>query len=93
MIRNLVEDNVRESYVGLQPRFPDFCGCDICREDVLVYALNRVLPRYVTTLEGQVVTAVNLERDQSRAAIDVAIIDAIRRVTAAPRCGRSSPMP
>jgi competence protein ComFB len=93
MIRNLVEDHVRESYVGLRPRFPDFCGCDICREDVLVYALNRVLPRYVTTLEGQVVTAVNLDRDQSRAAIDVAIIDAIRRVTIAPRCGRSGPMP
>jgi competence protein ComFB len=93
VIRNLVEDHVRESYAGLRPRFPDFCGCDVCREDVLVYALNRVPPRYVTTLEGQAVTAVNLDRDQSRAAIDVAIIDAIRRVTIAPRCGRSGPMP
>ena len=93
MIRNVVEEHVRESYAGVQPRFPDFCGCDVCREDVLVYALNRVPPRYVTTLEGQVVSGVNLDRDQNRAAIDVAIIDGIRRVTASPRCGRSHRTP
>lgn len=82
---------MRESYAGVRPRFPDFCGCEVCREDVLVYALNRMPARYVTTLEGQVVTGVSLERDQNRAAIDVAVIDAIRRVMLAPRCGRNRP--
>ena len=47
MIRNLVEDHVREAYGIAVGKFPEFCGCDICREDVLVYALNRLPPRYV----------------------------------------------
>jgi competence protein ComFB len=93
VIRNLVEAHVRESYAGVRPRFPEFCGCEICREDVLVYALNRIPPRYVTTPEGKVVSDLNLDRDQNRAAIDVAIIDGIRRVAVAPRCGRSSRVP
>ena len=38
------------------------------------------------------VTEVNLEKDQKRAAIDVAVMDGIRKVTLAPRCGeRRSP--
>jgi competence protein ComFB len=91
VIQNLVEAHVRESYAGLRPRFPEFCGCEVCREDVLVYALNRMPSRYVTSLEGHAVTDVSLERDQNRAAIDVAVIDGIRRVMLAPRCGKPRP--
>ena len=90
MIQNLVEGRVRESYGALVPRFPQFCGCDTCRDDVLVYALNRLPPRYVTTVEGQTVSDVALGGHQDRAMIDVAVMDGIRRVAAAPRCGRQS---
>ena len=72
MIRNLVEEHVQAAYDALRPHFPDFCGCDLCRDDVLVFALNRVPPRYVSSRQGSVVTEVNLEKDQNRAAIDVA---------------------
>jgi hypothetical protein len=88
MIRNLVEDHAREAYAEIRGRFPDFCGCEVCRQDVLVYALNRLAPRYVAGLEGAVVTEVNLERDQNRASIEVAVMEGIRKVTLAPRCGR-----
>ena len=87
MIRNLVEEHVTQAYEQLRPRFPDFCGCETCRLDVLVYALNRLPPRYVVGLEGSVVTDVNLEKDQSRAAIEVAVMEGIRKVKLAPRCG------
>jgi hypothetical protein len=87
MIRNLAEDHVTASFESLRPHFPDFCGCDICKADVMVFSLNRIPPRYVATLEGSAVTEVNLEKGQSRAAIDVAMMEAFRRVTAAPRCG------
>lgn len=90
MIRNLIEDHVRDSYSGVVKSFPEFCGCDVCREDVMVYALNRVPPRYVTTLKGHAVTEVKLEKEQERAVIDVAVIDGIRRVSSAPRCGRAA---
>ena len=89
MIHNLVEEHVRDSYDGVVKRFPDFCGCFICREDVYVYALNRIPPRYVTTQQGLAVTEVKLEKDQERAVIDVAVIDGIRRVTLMPRCDRA----
>ena len=87
MIHNLVEEHVRSSYESLRPRFPDFCGCDVCREDALVYTLNRVAPRYVASLTGSVLTEVSLEKDQTRAAIDVAMMDGLRKISLAPRCG------
>jgi competence protein ComFB len=87
-LHNLIEDHAAEAYAHLVQHFPDFCGCEACRMDVLVYALNRLPPKYVIGLEGTVVTDVNLDKDQSRAAIDVAIMEGIRKVSLAPRCGR-----
>jgi competence protein ComFB len=85
MIRNLVEDHASELYAEIVGRFPEFCGCETCRQDVLVYALNRLPPRYVIGREGTVVTEVSLDKDQNRAAIEVAVMDGIRKVTLAPR--------
>lgn len=87
MIHNLAEEHVQASYESLLSRFPDFCGCDICRDDAMVYALNRVPARYVSSLQGSVITEVSLEKDQSRAPIDVAMMDGLRRISLSPRCG------
>jgi len=86
VIQNLTEHHVAASYEALRSHFPDFCGCEVCREDVLVFALNRTQPRYVATLEGSVVTEVNLETEQSRAPIDVAMMEGFRKVSLAPGC-------
>ena len=91
MIRNLVEEHVFTAYDQLRTHFPDFCGCDTCRGDVYVYALNRVPARYVNTQAGTIITDFNLDKDQNRAAIDVAVMEALRRVMGAPRCGRAPP--
>ena len=87
MIHNLSEEHVQASYESLVSRFPDFCGCDVCRADAMVYALNRVPARYVSTQQGSVITEVSLEKDQNRAAIDVAMMDGLRRISVSPRCG------
>ena len=87
MIHNLVEDHVIAAYDSMRPHFPDCCGCETCREDAVVYTLNRLPARYVSTPTGSVVTEVNLEKNQTRAAIEVAMMDALRRVSLAPRCG------
>lgn len=86
MIHNLVEAHVIAAYDAMRPHFPDFCGCETCREDALVYTLNRIPARYVSTPTGSVVTEVNLEKGQSRAAIEVAMMDGLRKITLAPRC-------
>jgi competence protein ComFB len=90
-LHNLVENHVSHAFDQLKGHFPDFCGCPICRVDVLVYALNRLPPRYVIGHSGSVVTEIDLERDQNRAAIDVVVLEGLRKVTAAPRCGRGTP--
>ena len=93
MIHNLVEEHVHASYESLRPRFPDFCGCETCRDDALVYTLNRVPARYVSSLQGSVLTGLNLDKDQNRTAIDVAMMDGLRKISLAPRCGARSPVP
>jgi competence protein ComFB len=93
VIHNLVEQHVAAAYDAMRPHFPDFCGCETCREDALVYALNRIPARYVASNTGSVVTEVNLEKEQSRAAIEVAMMDGLRRISLAPRCGRGGKPP
>jgi competence protein ComFB len=81
---------VRREYEGLRPRFPQFCGCDTCRSDVLVYALNRLPPHYVSTAQGEVITELRLQSDQERAKLDVVLLEGLRKVALAPRCGAAS---
>ena len=82
-----MEDHVQQAYEAMRPHFPDFCGCDVCRDDALVFTLNRVPARYVSSRTGSVVTEINLEKEQSRAAIEVAMMEAMRKISLAPRCG------
>jgi len=67
--------------------FSKFCGCGICHSDVVVYALNRLAPHYVSTRQGEILTELSLTSDQEKARLDVALIEGLRKVAAAPRCG------
>ena len=87
-MRNVVEDVVALQYAELLPTVPGACGCAVCREDVLVFALNRLPPHYVSTLKGEVVSRLEMQADQGRANTAIAILEGIRHVSAAPRCGR-----
>jgi competence protein ComFB len=82
-----MEEHVAQAYEAMRAHFPDFCGCDVCREDAVAFTLNRVPSRYVATRTGSVVTGVNLEKEQNRAAIEVAMMEAMRKISLAPRCG------
>jgi competence protein ComFB len=93
MIHNLVEEHVVLAYDQLRGHFPDFCGCDVCRSDVLVYALNRLPARYVASIEGTVVTELNLDKDQTRVTIEINVMEGFRKVTRSPRCGRATAPP
>ena len=87
-----MEDHVAQAYEAMRPHFPDFCGCEVCRDDAMVFTLNRVPGRYVSSRTGSVVTEVNLEKEQNRAAIEVAMMEAMRKISLAPRCdGRGKP--
>ncbi len=85
-MKNLLEGAVKDIYDDLKGRDASFCGCTQCEDDVLAFALNHLRPRYAGgTREGVAVTSVDLQRDQTRAELMVAVLDAMRRVTNNPR--------
>jgi len=86
-VTNVMFDAAQQEYQRLRPQFPTFCGCDTCRGDVLVYALNRLDPHYVSTRQGEVLTELSLGTDQQRAKLDVVLMEGFRKVAIAPRCG------
>ena len=77
----------QREYERLRPQYPGFCGCDTCRGDVLVFALNRLSPHYVSTRAGEILTGLTLAADQETAKLTVILIEGFRRVALAPRCG------
>jgi len=89
MIHNLVEEHVVAAYDQLKEHFPAFCGCEVCRSDVLVYALNRLPARYVASVEGTVVTELNLDKGQTKVTIEINVMEGFRKVGRSPRCGRA----
>ncbi len=86
-MKNLLEELVAQEYERLRPA--DFCGCAQCRDDVVVFALNRLPPRYVAGNEGEVIAHVALYRDQPIADVSMVLVEAFRRVASAPRPGHA----
>ena len=84
-MRNVVEDLLRELYDELKPGVTGWQDSAENREDVLVYALNRVPPHYVATVRGEVITRMDLLKDQLRADATVALMEGFRFVGAKPR--------
>ena len=77
----------QKEYDRLRPQYSTFCGCDTCRGDVLIFALNRLSPHYVSTRQGEILTELSLATDQEMAKLTVALIEGYRRVALSPRCG------
>jgi hypothetical protein len=86
-VTNVTWEVVQREYEKLRAQLQRFCGCDTCRGDVLVFALNRLSAHYVSTRQGEVLTELNLGSDQERAKLDVILLDGFRTVGLAPRCG------
>ena len=86
-VTNVTAEVVHREYQSLRDRLPTFCGCDTCHSDVVVYALNRLSPHYVSTRQGEILTSLSLSSDQEKAKLDVAMLEGFRKVAMAPRCG------
>lgn len=85
---NALEEAVESMYASLLQQ-GDFCNCERCHDDAVALALNHARPRYVTgTRLGNAVTRVELSQDAARAEIIVLVLDAMKRVSQAPRHDR-----
>ena len=88
-MKSVTEYLAGRSYDELAATMPGICPCLVCREDVLVFALNRLPPHYASTLTGEVVTKIEMEVGQGSIDVTVVLLEGMRRVAAAPRCGRA----
>ena len=87
-MKSVTEYLVSRAYDELVPTMPGLCTCPACREDVLVFALNRLPPHYASTLTGEVVSKIEMEAGQGSIDVTVVLLEGMRRVAASPRCGR-----
>ena len=85
MIVNLMEQHAEDAYDRLKRALKEFTDSPQHRDDVIVYALNRLPPKYVVTDAGKAVTEAALDGDQHRAAIEVQVLEAMRHVARRPR--------
>lgn len=88
-MKNVVEEYVRTLYDELRPGVPDSHECDACREDVMIYALNRLPAQYVSTVRGEILSRLDVSTGQHRTDATVALMEGFRFVAANPRCGRT----
>jgi len=86
-VTNVTMEVVQKEYDALRPKFPSFCGCDTCRGDVLVFALNRLSAHYVSTRQGEILTELSLGSDQEKAKLSVILLEGLSKIGMAPRCG------
>ena len=82
-MKNVLESEIRNVYGELRDQNPEFCACSQCRDDALAIALNQLRPRYATSREPLV--RAQLQREEQRTPIVVAVLEAMRRVSQNPR--------
>jgi len=87
VVTNVTSEVVQREYQSLRGNFPKFCGCDACRGDVMVYALNRLSPHYVSSRQGEILTGLSLDSAGEKAKLDVVLLEGFHKVALAPRCG------
>lgn len=72
VVKNLMEDIVERKLESMLPSL-NVCGCDICKTDILCYALNRLHPKYVATTQGELLSRI----DSLSSSFDISIVTEI----------------
>ena len=58
LVKNIMEKLVIDKLDQMMPSL-GCCSCDICKTDILCYALNRIKPKYVSTEQGELLSRVD----------------------------------
>ena len=83
LVKNLMEDMVERKFEKMLPLLK-CCTCDICRTDIMCYALNRLKPKYVATSQGELLSRI----DSLSSTFDMAIVT---EITAGAEIVRNNP--
>jgi competence protein ComFB len=83
-ILNLQEESVRLALEDQLAQKPDICHCPQCFADMMIFALNRLPPRYVSHTRGRTFSRLAQEDTQGRTSLLTAVLAAIKTVSASP---------
>ncbi len=83
---NLMEKTVFDKIDELWPA-TNYCKCENCRMDIATYALNRLPPQYVQSLQGKVLYRFTSGQTQNDINVTVAVGKAIKIVGESPHKG------
>ena len=78
-LTNMMEETVLTKIDQLW-QTTDFCKCDQCRIDIAAFALNRLPPRYVHSLAGELIHKFDASTIQMDAEITACVYNAIVRI-------------
>lgn len=84
MYQNMMETMVEDTLDILLPEL-DCCTCELCRNDMVAYALNHLPPRYVVTQSGGVISKADTMRIQHMTDVRTALVRAAQMVKENPR--------
>jgi competence protein ComFB len=81
-MEKIVDDYLEEK----ARKFPQYCFCDICKDDMKALALNKLSPKYVASPEGEAISrSSKLLNSQSKTDVEVAVTSSIEYVGNHPR--------
>ncbi|MFG6328570.1 MAG: late competence development ComFB family protein [Lachnospiraceae bacterium] len=78
-LTNMMEETVLTKIDQLW-QTTDFCKCNQCKIDIAAYALNRLPPRYVHSLAGELIHKFDASTIQMDAEITACVYNAIVRI-------------
>lgn len=84
LVKNIMEKMVEDKMEEMLPKL-ECCTCDICRTDILCYALNRLKPKYVSTEQGELLSRVDSISIPYEASIMTEIVAGVEIVKKNPR--------
>ncbi|MFH1247545.1 MAG: CheR family methyltransferase [Candidatus Omnitrophota bacterium] len=83
--RNIIEDIAKDQLEKAVSLRYDICVCNICKNDMLAYALSRLPPKYATTDQGAMHTIIENTRPERENEISRVIMLAIEMISKNPR--------
>lgn len=78
-LTNMMEETVLTKIDQLW-QTTNYCKCDQCKIDIAAYALNRLPPRYVHSLAGELIHKFDASTIQMDAEITACVYNAIVRI-------------
>lgn len=84
-VKNCMEKFVIDNIDGVLGKYPGVCGCEKCRRDICILALNHLPPKYVATDKGDTYTRLTLCTQEHMMAIVQELAKAIEIVSHNPR--------